>query len=230
MKGATRLLVSTFGGLVAVAGIEHGIGEVLQGSVRPGHLAILSWPGPGPFQALGGEPAMTLLPSLLAAGIFTILVSAAFLVWAALFIERRHGALVLLLLCIPMLLAGGGFSPPILGAILAAAASRINAPLTRRRKRLDLRVRHVLAAAWPWSFGICLIAWLLMFPGLVLLNILTGLNDTNLVLVLAAAMLGFLVLTMLTGFMRDAEARGAADEAVIPAHETGLATAAGKLR
>ncbi len=230
MRSATRLLVSTFGGLVAVAGIEHGIGEALQGGVATGSLTILSWPGTGPFEALGGEPAMTILPNLLLAGIVTMLISVAFLVWAAFFIERRHGALVLLLLCIPMLLAGGGFSPPILGAILAAAASRINAPLTCRHGRLGGRVRHILTAAWPWSFGICLIAWLLMFPGLVLLNILTRLSDTNLVLVLAAGMLGFLVLTMLTGFVRDAEAREPADEAVIRARATGRVTQAAKLQ
>ena len=72
MRSATRLLVSTFGGLVAIAGIEHGIGEVLQGSTPPSSVVILSWPGAAPFEALVGEPAMTLVPNLLATGLLAL--------------------------------------------------------------------------------------------------------------------------------------------------------------
>src|SRR5512133_1623579 len=205
MRSATRVLVSTFGSLVAIAGIEHGIGEALQGSAAPSGVAILSWPGAGPFEVLGGEPAMTLVPNLLATGMLAILVSVAFLAWATLFIERSHGALVLMLLCIPLLLFGGGFGPPILGAILAAAATRINSPLAWWRSHLGCGARRTLAAVWPCLFAICLIVWLLMFPGLVLLNLFAGVSDTDLVVVLAAGMPGFLLVTMIAGFARDAE-------------------------
>ncbi len=44
MKSARRLVISTLGGLVGLAGIEHGIGEILQGSTAPAGLFILSWP------------------------------------------------------------------------------------------------------------------------------------------------------------------------------------------
>ncbi len=228
MRSATRVLVSTFGSLVAVAGIEHGIGEASQGSVARSSVAILSWPGPGPFQALGGEPAMTVVPNLLAAGILTILISLVFLAWASLFIVRRQGPLILLLLCILMLLAGGGFSPPILGAILAGVATRIGAPAAWWRRDSLRMVRRLMATVWPWSFAICLIVWLLMFPGLVLLNSLTGLSDTNLVLALAAGMLGFLVLTTIAGFARDEERREPATDPATPARDTPMATALGK--
>ncbi|HEX9118128.1 MAG TPA: hypothetical protein VGA61_18835, partial [Anaerolineae bacterium] len=65
MTNATRVTVSTFGGLVALAGLEHGIGEALQGNVAPARIFISSWAGPGPFDALGGEPALTIVPNLL---------------------------------------------------------------------------------------------------------------------------------------------------------------------
>lgn len=35
MNNSTRVVASTFGALAALAGVEHGIGEVLQGNVAP---------------------------------------------------------------------------------------------------------------------------------------------------------------------------------------------------
>jgi hypothetical protein len=39
------ITVSTFGALAGLAGIEHGIGEVLQGNIAPEGPVVLSWPG-----------------------------------------------------------------------------------------------------------------------------------------------------------------------------------------
>ena len=41
---ATRITVSTFGAMAGLAGIEHGIGEILQGGAAPEGVMILSWP------------------------------------------------------------------------------------------------------------------------------------------------------------------------------------------
>lgn len=205
MRSATRIVASTFGGLVALAGIEHGVGEVLQGNVTPDGLVILSWTGQGPFSALGGEPAMTIVPNLLITGILTILVSLAFLIWVTLFVQREHTGRVLALLCIAMLLVGGGFGPPILGLIVAAIATRVNAPLTWWRAHLSGGLRSVLSTLWPWCFGACLINWLMMFPGVVLLGYYFGVNDPNLIFMLLIGMFGFLLLTILTGFAYDSQ-------------------------
>lgn len=129
MANATRATVSTFGTLAGLAGIEHGIGEALQGNKVPAGVVIASWPDAAPFRILAGEPAMTVVPNLLATGILTILVSLVFLAWAALFIERKHGGSVLVLRSVALLLVGGGFGPPLLGILLGAAATGINAPL-----------------------------------------------------------------------------------------------------
>ncbi|MCL5997713.1 MAG: hypothetical protein M1546_16895 [Chloroflexi bacterium] len=203
MRNATRIFASTFGGLVALAGLEHGIGEVLQGNIAPGGTMILSWPGPGPFYALGGEPAMTVIPNLLITGSLTIAVSLAFLAWVVLFVQRKNAGLVLFLLCIAMLLVGGGFGPPILGVIVAAATTKINSPLTWWRAHLSHGLRHFLAMLWPWSFGACLIDWLLMLPGMVILGYFFGVNDPNLIFVLLIGMFGFLLLTIVSGFAYD---------------------------
>jgi hypothetical protein len=72
---ATRIVVSTFGALVAFAGFEHGVGEILQGPVAPAGLAIESWPNVKAFEILGGEPAMTVIPNLLVTGVLAVIVA-----------------------------------------------------------------------------------------------------------------------------------------------------------
>lgn len=204
---ATRAVVSTFGVIAALAGIEHGIGEILQGNVAPSSIMFLSWPDSAFFEIVGGEPAMTLVPNLLVSGILTILFSLAFLVWATLFVQRKNGALVLMLLSIAMLLVGGGFGPPLLGLILSAAATRINSPLTWWRTRLSLNLRNFLSHLWPWSFAAAILAWLLLLPGSSILSYYFGVNNPNLLMTFILCAFSFLLLTIFTGFARDAHSQ-----------------------
>jgi hypothetical protein len=119
MRNATKVFASTFGAIMALAGIEHGIGEIFQGNVAPSGIMILSWPESEFFRNLGGEPAMTVIPNLLITGILAVLVSLAMLVWAILFVQRKNGGLIMILLSIAMLLVGGGSSLPSLESSLA---------------------------------------------------------------------------------------------------------------
>ena len=203
MNHATRIMVSTFGALVGLAGMEHGIGEILQGNLPPAGLMILSWPGSAFFHALGGEPALTLLPNLLVTGILAFLFSLIFLVWAVWFIQQKNSSLILVLLSLLMLLAGGGIFPPILGILIAVAAARLQTPQTWWRQHLSDPTRRFLEKLWPWSFAACLLAWLAMFPGLAVLGYFFGVNNTWLILVLLCCMFGFLILSGVTGVARD---------------------------
>ena len=146
---------------------------------------------------------MTVVPNLLITGILAILFSLIFLVWATMFVQRKNGGLVLILLSIVMLLVGGGFGPPILGIIVGAAATRINAPLTWWRAHLPAGLRCFLGKLWLWSFSACLIAWLLLFPGSILLDYFFGVNNPNLIYTFIFSAFGFLVLTVFTGFAHD---------------------------
>lgn len=204
---ATRAVVSTFGVIAALAGIEHGIGEILQGNIAPSGIVILSWPNSAFFENVGGEPAMTLIPNLLVSGILSVLFSLAFLVWATLFIERKNGAFVLMLLSIAMLLVGGGFGPPLLGLILSATATRIHAPLRWWHTRLSTESRSFLSTLWPWLFTAAVIAWLLLLPGSSILSYYFRVNDPNLVLTFILCAFGFLLLTIFSGFARDAHSQ-----------------------
>jgi hypothetical protein len=207
MKSATTAFASTFGAIMALAGIEHGIGEVLQGSVAPSGVMIQSWPDSAFFRNVGGEPAMTVIPNLLVTGVLAILLSLALLVWATLFVQRKHGALVMILIAIAMLLAGGGIFPPALAIISGVVASKIHSerPLTGWRTRLSPGARQFLAGLWPWSFAACIIAWLLMFAGPALLGYFLGPDSSDLVWVLLLAALGTLLSTIVAGFARDAQ-------------------------
>ena len=207
MRNATKVTVSTFGAIVGLMGIEHGIGEALQGNIAPSGLVILSWPGSEFFRILAGEPAMTVVPNLLVTGILAILVSLVFLVWTTVFVERKNAGLVLILLSIVMLLVGGGFGPPMIGIIVGAAATRINAPLTWWRAHLSVRLRRFLGQRWQWSLVACVIAWLLLFPGISVLAYFFGVNDPSLIAVVFFSAFGFLLLTVFSGFARDIQRR-----------------------
>src|SRR5215207_4926115 len=108
MRDALRVTVSTFGAFAALAGLEHGIGEVAQGNIAPSGIVIESWPESAFFR---------IVPNLLMTGILTVVVSLFFLMWAILFVQRNKGGLVMILLSLVMLLVGGGFGPPLLGII-----------------------------------------------------------------------------------------------------------------
>src|SRR5512141_2575564 len=127
MKNATRVFVSTFGAIFALAGIEHGIGEIFQGNLAPSGILILSWPEAEFFRSLGGEPAMTIIPNMLFTGALAILFSLALLVWVTCFVRRTNSWQVMILLSIAMLLFGGGIFPPILSSLIAAVGAGINA-------------------------------------------------------------------------------------------------------
>ena len=205
MRNATRVMVSTMGTIMGLAGIEHGIGEILQGNVAPSGVMILSWPGSAFFRIVAGEPAMTIVPNLLVTGILAILFSLIFLLWATMFVQRKNGGLVLILLSIIMLLVGGGIFPPIIGIIIGILGTRINAPLTWWRSHLSVDLRHFLGKVWPWSFVVCLIGWLLLFPGINIFGYFFGVNNPTLTVILIFFALGSLLLTIFTGFARDSQ-------------------------
>jgi hypothetical protein len=150
-------------GLTAgVAGIEHGVFEVLQGNTRPEGLMIASI-GPPCVPELSWnqcEPAMTVVPSFLVTGILAIILGLIVTLWSAFFIDRRRGGLVLILLCIPLLLFGGGIFPPVIGAIAGALGTRIYKPLNPEGSRLSGGLLRFLAVLWPWALGLY-VAWVL---------------------------------------------------------------------
>lgn len=68
---------------------------------------------------------MTIIPSFLVTGVLTIIFGLLVAVWAAKFVQRKNGGLVLILLSIIMLLVGGGLFPPVFGVVAGIIGTRI---------------------------------------------------------------------------------------------------------
>jgi len=74
-----------------------------------------------------------------------IIVSFVIVIWAAAFLGRRNGGLILILLSIMQLLVGGGLAPISLSIAAGLVATRINKPLQWWRGYLLTNLRRLLA-------------------------------------------------------------------------------------
>lgn len=130
----TRAAASIIGIFAGLGGASHGPGEMLQGNIAPSGIIIKAWPG---LTSLAGEPAMTIVPSFLVTGVLTIIFGLLVAIWAAKFVQRKNGGLVLILLSIIMLLVGGGLFPPVFGVVAGIIGTRIK-PSSESTKHGDL--------------------------------------------------------------------------------------------
>jgi hypothetical protein len=144
MNKATTLLSLTLGILAGIMGIEHGIGEVLEGYRPTDSVFILSWPDSAFFEIMSGEPAMTIIPNYLVTGLLAIFFSCVFLVVFVKPSLDRKINIVLFALLMLMLLTGGGFGPPILGIIAVLIALKRNSAL-KTWSKLPPKFHNVLS-------------------------------------------------------------------------------------
>lgn len=200
---AARLVASIFGILAGIGGIMHSPGEILQGNVAPSGIVFNSWTVEPIATNVGGEPAMTIVPNLLVSGVLTMLVSLTVIFWAAAFVGKKHGGIVLILLSILMLLVGGGFAPPLIGILAGVAGLGINAPMPRWCKNLPDKFRNLLAALWPWFFGVCVLTGVTLILGALLLGYIIGLNIPGVWVFCFLVSIPLLILTIITGVAYD---------------------------
>jgi hypothetical protein len=156
MKRALRITSSILGICAGLLAMQHGVFEALQGSRAPGSLMIQAIGAPCRPDAIWHAcyPAMTLIPSFLVTGILAMIAGLSVLIWSAVFIQRKHGGLILVLLSVFMVLVGGGFVSMFIGVVAGVAGSRIGAPAAGSSPLL-----HFLAALWPWTV-ILIVIWL----------------------------------------------------------------------
>ncbi len=162
MRTATRTVASWLGMVAGLAGLEHGYFEIQQGSVQPSSIMFASMGAPcAPEKSWNAcEPAMSLMPNLLIAGIVTIILGLAIMIRSAAFIQREHGGLILICVSVVFLVFGGGFFPPLIGIIGGAAATQINRPLSGRPGTIT----RTVGKWWPVPL-VVLLAWLIgQFP------------------------------------------------------------------
>lgn len=210
MRRATHWIATGFGMFAGIGGLEHGYFEMQQGHVRPDGLMISSMGPPCVPEEVwhACEPAMTIVPTYFYAGLLSVFLGAIALVWAAAFVQRRRGGLILMGLSLLLLLVGGGIFPPLIGLIGGAVGTRINASLTWWRTHLTGPLRRGLAALWPW---VALVFFAGLF-GQVLLGFVA--NDwlmTNAVLIPVFILL-VMAVSVLAAFAHDTRQL---DEAVV---------------
>ena len=196
-RGSLATVVRVLGLIVAFAAVEHGVGEIAQGPVNPGSLAIESWPGTQPFEIVSGEPAMTILPNLLVAGLVTVILGGLFAAWAWDAAARPHGGPGLIALSALLLLVGGGFAPPIMGVILGVSL------LWQPRGQVTGR-RATFARAWRPLLVITVLAYLSLVPGLVALSAVIDTDLTAAAIVLPLVAFGGLLGSLAAARWADA--------------------------
>lgn len=207
MKKAMHVFVATFGGIIGLMGLEHAVGEILQGNIQQDGLFILSWPDSPFFRILSGEPAMTIVPNMLITGILAAIFSLMYFVGAVWYVDRKHIGLVLMILTIPMLLFGGGIFPPVLGVLIGFFASRARAMTTWTEKKFSEGLQNLLARVWPWAFAACLLSWFMMVPGVPVVSYYFSSVSDAYIFTILGCMFVFLVLTALAGMARDARVK-----------------------
>lgn len=189
---AKRVFVTVMGSWMGLAGIEHGVGELLQGSRAPDGVMILSWPDAPFFRSLSGEPAMTVIPNLFITGVLAIFFSLLFIGWIIFGAQRRGGGLVMMLLAVAMLLCGGGIFPPVLGLLIGVAALGLR---SRPGQKAPTGLAKLAGEHWAWIFALCCLAWLGLFPGIAALAYFLGVENVTLTLVIMLAAFALLFLS-----------------------------------
>jgi hypothetical protein len=197
-SSATRTVVAGFGLVVALAGLEHGVGEMLEGPVAPPDLVFQSWPDTAAFSILNGEPALSVIPNLLVTGIVATALSIALAAWVMRRVGPPRWAAGILVLSVLLLLFGGGLFPPVIGIVLALAAARIGAT-----GRAPGAMARRIAPAWRVATVLGIAGYLGLFPGLVLASALVGVEEAALVLLFAALAFGGLVLALFAARASD---------------------------
>jgi hypothetical protein len=214
MNRATKTSVSTIGVILAIAGLAHGIPELVQGNAPTEGLIIQAI---GPDQQMwqyGTEEALTLLPTYRATGLAASGISLALIVWSVWFVHKKHGATVLGLLFIGLFLFGGGIAAQIMFApFVWAAATRLNKPLTWWRNVLPAAVRPGLARLWPVTLTLGSLSFLIgLF--IAITGYVPGQSDPDLIINICWAFifiggLGLYLVSFVSGFVADSIRKGA---------------------
>ena len=118
-RGAANMTAMGLGAYAGALGVIHGVCELMQGAAEPEGPVFYAVGPPCRPDAVwhGCLPAMTVLPSLLYAGLATVLFGALTAAWSVWGVRRKGGGIGLILLSALMLLAGGGFVAPFTGVL-----------------------------------------------------------------------------------------------------------------
>ena len=180
-----RLTISTIGAIIGLAGLEHGVGEVLQGNVKPQGFYIKSWPNSRLYDIVDGEPAITIMPSILLAGLITLMISILFIIWVMYYLEspyKRYNFIILIGFSLTLLISGGGVAPPVIGLLVSPFIGKI--PTQDIHKQRKIQINGKKTKTWLITYILCIVAYGSLWPGLIIFGLFMEVTDPLLVICL----------------------------------------------
>lgn len=161
MNTTTKVITSVIGILLAFAGFEHGLFEILQGN-RPTSGYFIQGIGEDmQWWEHGSEDAFTLIPNYLFTGICAVSISIFIIFWSIFFVQGKLGTTIFLFLFILLVAVGGGIGFIPFFLVTWAYATRINKSLNWWRKILVPKVRKTLANIWTYALILTALCWLI---------------------------------------------------------------------
>ncbi len=201
--GATRIGVSTIGILGGAITMEHGFFETLQGNIPTPGIMINAIGPEQRFWEEGGEMAMTIIPNFLITGIVAIIVGIMIIFWSIRYLHKKYGSLGLFVLTIISLLVGGGIAFFVMGIPNSIISTRINKPLTMQ-KILPVKSLEPLSKIWTFSLiAVVIFSTIAVFIGIFGIPFLAASTTTSMAYFFGYLMIGFSILTYITGFARE---------------------------
>ena len=205
---STHIVATTLGALVGLAGINHGLFEVLQGNVKPEGYFISAIGPSQRFWEYGFETALTIVPNIMVTSILAVAFGILVTIWSFLYIDRSFGPGILLVLSIILFLVGGGFGPIFMAIIASLTATRINKPAVKLVDILPTRLNKLLAKIWFGVLVVFMVVFLISveiavfgWPLTLYFNADTTLKYLNSI---AYVMLALMLLAVFTGLVHDA--------------------------
>ena len=192
----TTIIFGVFGGFF---GLEHGIGEIIQGNISTPGLKIYAFLAPGLPFPFGREPALSIVPNYLISGILTILLGLIIILWSVKMTQIKYGAVGLFGLSIILFLIGGGFGPFTTMIFASIAASKINSNFIWWKRLLPFRLRTFVAKLFPW-ITILFLSWI---PFELILGLFFGIGYPYPGYLLAYIFPFIMFFTILTAFAHD---------------------------
>lgn len=174
-KSKIQLSLMTFGVIIGLVGILHGIPEIMQGSTIVDSFSVKAlpenWPNAELYNLLQGQPANSILTGIpfYVLGILAILVSIALIIHSLFFLKSKKGLLIFALLNIGIAFFGAGTGTPITMGIPLVIFALVSRKYNKKKERSESANNRNLLL-FRIFFGLQVFSWLLFFPGFVIIS------------------------------------------------------------